>query len=70
VIKNTGKNKNFNIKDLHSSIVDGNMVKILSWYVIEQGYTNQSVREGFGIARTIGIILMLQKTNIKILLNI
>ncbi len=47
------------IKDPHASIVDlgmtqvvdGDLVKVMSWYDNEWGYTNQLVREAVSIAK-------------------
>jgi len=49
------------IKDSHASIVDltmthvvdGDMVKVMSWYDNEWGYTNQLVREGVRMSKLI-----------------
>ena len=49
------------VGDPHASIVDlemtqvvgGNLVKVMSWYDNEWGFTNQMIREGLSIARTL-----------------
>jgi glyceraldehyde 3-phosphate dehydrogenase len=49
------------IGDSHASIVDvgmtqvvdGNLVKIMSWYDNEWGFTNQMIREGLRVAETL-----------------
>jgi glyceraldehyde 3-phosphate dehydrogenase len=46
------------IGDLHASIVDlgmtqvvdGNLVKVMSWYENEWGFTSQMIREGIRVA--------------------
>jgi glyceraldehyde 3-phosphate dehydrogenase len=50
------------IGDTHASIVDlemtqvvgGNLVKVMSWYDNEWGFTSQMIREGFRIAKSMG----------------
>lgn len=34
-----------------TKVVDGNLVKVMSWYDNEWGYTNQMIREAVRIAR-------------------
>jgi glyceraldehyde 3-phosphate dehydrogenase len=34
--------------------VDGDLVKVMSWYDNEWGYTNQMIREAVDIAKKIG----------------
>ncbi len=37
-----------------TKVIDGNLVKIMSWYDNEWGYSNQMVREALSIARGVG----------------
>ena len=34
-----------------TKVVDGDLVKVMSWYDNEWGYTNQMIREAVGIAK-------------------
>jgi glyceraldehyde 3-phosphate dehydrogenase len=36
-----------------TTVVDGNLVKIFSWYDNEWGYTNQMVRKAVDLAKTL-----------------
>jgi glyceraldehyde 3-phosphate dehydrogenase len=36
-----------------TTVVDGNLVKIMAWYDNEWGFTNQMIREALRIAKTL-----------------